>query len=211
MHSLHHLREEYSLKQFTIDDADSNPFNQFRVWFSEAMESKIKEPNAMHLATIDSALKPTIRVVLLKEVTDGFVFFTNFESRKGKNLVDNPNACLNFFWAELERQIRIEGKVVKIGEKESALYFESRPKGSKIGAWTSPQSMEIPNHRYLEEKYQVFEKQFEGDNIPKPAHWGGFKLIPEYFEFWQGQRNRLHRRIFYKMENENWRKGILAP
>ena len=210
------LREDYRLKSLDFADVTSNPLNQFETWFQEALAAKILEPNAMVLATVADD-KPSARVVLLKGVTtEGFVFFTNYTSRKGIELTENPNAALCFNWLDLQRQIRIEGVAEKIAEADSDAYFQSRPFGSRIGAWASPQSQIIPNRAILEEnlleltnKYQNTEGSAE---VPRPQHWGGYILLPTLIEFWQGRSSRLHDRIRYqKMENGTWEIVRLAP
>lgn len=206
------LRSEYSLKSLNESDVKKDPFEQFDIWLNEAIDSKLPEPNAMTLATSTFEGKPSARVVLLKQFNkQGFSFFTNYESRKAKNLLQNPYAALVFFWAELERQIRIEGQVSKVSSKESDNYFRTRPEGSKIGAWASPQSNVIPNRKYLENLKSDFEEEFQNRLIKRPPNWGGYILQPSLFEFWQGRPNRLHDRIQYLFANDKWVIERLAP
>ncbi|MBA4197214.1 MAG: pyridoxamine 5'-phosphate oxidase [Chitinophaga sp.] len=209
--SIADIRKDYSLQTLTEADVASNPFTQFTKWWNEAIESKIEEVNAFTLATISKENKPSARIVLLKGYNEnGFVFFTNYNSNKGNNLAVNPNAAMLFFWKELERQVRIEGTAEKISEKESEEYFHSRPIGSQIGAWASPQSKVIANRSILEANETQYKQQF-GENVPKPPHWGGYIIKPVLFEFWQGRSSRLHDRIQYTSENNNWKIERLAP
>jgi pyridoxamine 5'-phosphate oxidase len=208
------LRLDYKLQSLDIQDVSNDPIAQFQVWFSEALRSDLREPNAMIIATIDENQMPNARVVLVKGVDEkGFVFFTNYESKKGKELENNPNIAVVFNWLELERQVRIQGKVSKISEEESTAYFQSRPKGSQIGAWASPQSQVIENRLFLEKSQKDFEEKYENDTLlPKPPHWGGYLVEPISIEFWQGRSSRLHDRIFYKKtENGDWKIERLAP
>jgi len=189
-----------------------DPILQFEEWLQDAIKAKIPEPNAMTLATSSFDGKPSARVLLLKAIGEqGFSFFTNYESRKAKNLLQNPHGALVFYWAELERQVRIEGKIVKATEKESDIYFRTRPEGNKIGAWASPQSHVIPNRRYLEDLMEDFKEEFTGKTIKRPPNWGGYNLEPTLIEFWQGRKNRLHDRIQYRFENGVWLVERLAP
>ncbi|NWG27113.1 MAG: pyridoxamine 5'-phosphate oxidase, partial [Ignavibacteriaceae bacterium] len=184
----------------------------FQKWFNELLNLDLIEPNAMILATADNNAKASARVVLLKGLSNkGFSFFTNYKSRKGQNLSENSFASLLFFWAELERQVRIEGKIKKLSRFESRKYFDTRPLESRIAAWASEQSKIIPDRKYLEEKFKETKEKFEGKKIPLPPNWGGFILIPEYFEFWQGRENRLHDRICYKKTKQSWKIFRLAP
>lgn len=206
------LRDErkiYTKFELLEKDVYESPFLQFSKWFSEAKESEILEANAMVLATATPDGKPSARVVLLKEAGEnGFVFYTNYDSRKGKELIENPNAQLLFFWDLLERQVRIEGIVKKISKEESEKYFKSRPEGSRIGAIASPQSQVVPDRKFLDEQY---EKTAKKGDFSMPEHWGGFILEPTYFEFWQGRQSRLHDRIFYEKNADSWKVGRLAP
>ena len=206
------IRKEYSLKQLDEKDVKRDPFDQFKEWFDDAVNAEVNEPNAMMLATSTSDGKPSARMVLLKGFDkESLTFFTNFNSRKASLLDSNPYAALVFFWPELERQIRIEGMVEKVSEKESNEYFNSRPEGSRIGAWASPQSQVIPNREFLELLYTEIETKFKGKEIPRPERWGGFRVIPSLFEFWQGRPNRLHDRIQYSKADNNWIIERLAP
>jgi len=207
------IRKEYKLRSLDEKNTDIDPIKQFEKWWGEVLQSNVDELNAMTLATADKKGKPSARVVLLKAVTpEGFVFFTNYESHKGMALKENPQACLVFFWKELERQVRIEGMVEKVSVEESDEYFSSRPAGSKIGAWASPQSTVIASREILEERVAAFEKKFTGAEIERPPHWGGYILKPLLLEFWQGRPNRLHDRLQYTMtEQGSWKIERLAP
>ncbi len=209
--SIADIRKDYTLKSLSEADVANNPFDQFTIWWNEAIVSNIDEVNAMTLATVSKDLKPTARIVLLKDYNNaGFTFFTNYNSQKGEDLLQNPNATICFFWKELQRQIRIEGIVEKVSNEISDQYFNSRPAGSKLGAWASPQSKVIESRDILVENEAKFKEQF-GNQIQRPSHWGGYRLIPNYFEFWQGRSNRLHDRICYKLENDSWKIERLAP
>ncbi len=208
------LRRDYKSGELLESNIKENPFEQFQVWFQEALGGKIIEPNAMTLATCNHN-KPSARIVLLKGVdARGFVFYTNYHSRKGNELESNPHAALLFFWDALERQIRIEGVVERIDRASTETYFKSRPKDSRIGALASPQSTVIESREVLENKMQeLSEKYQQEDDIPVPAYWGGYRLVPHYFEFWQGRASRLHDRIVYEhvAENNSWKICRLAP
>lgn len=209
--SIADIRKDYTLKSLQETDVATNPFSQFSIWWNEALASNIDEVNAMTLATIKPNLKPSARIVLLKDFSeDGFTFFTNYNSAKGEQLLQNSNASLCFFWKELQRQVRIEGIVKKVSDAISDTYFDSRPVGSKLGAWASPQSKVIENRDVLIEREEAFKKQF-GENIARPPHWGGYILQPDYIEFWQGRSNRLHDRICYTLTSTNWKIERLAP
>jgi Pyridoxamine 5''-phosphate oxidase (EC 1.4.3.5) len=206
------LRREYSLKSLNESEVSTDPIAQFEFWLNEAIDSQLPEPNAMTLATSTFEGKPSARVVLLKQFdAEGFSFFTNYDSRKGKNLLQNPYAAMNFYWPELERQVRIEGKVARVNDSESDKYFRTRPEKSKIGAWASPQSSVIPSRRYLENLMSDFDEEFHNKSIARPKNWGGYILKPTLFEFWQGRPNRLHDRIQYSFINEKWMIERLAP
>jgi len=210
--SINNLRREYKLNKLSEETVQKNPFTQFEKWFNEVMKVGLIEPNAMILATADVKAKPSVRVVLLKEFSSiGFTFFTNYISKKGKNLTENSSAALLFFWAELERQVRVEGIIKKISRTESKKYFDTRPIDSRLAAWTSEQSKTIPGRDYLDAKFQIFKREFEGKQIPLPPDWGGFILVPEYFEFWQGRESRLHDRICYKKLKLKWKIFRLSP
>lgn len=208
--TLNNLRKNYLKGELLESKIDPNPIKQFELWFKEVLNSGIYEPNAMILATaIDN--KPSARVVLLKGYDEnGFKFYTNYNSRKGKELSANPNASLLFYWMELERQVRIEGKVEKLSKEESLEYFNSRPLESRYGALASNQSEVIPNREYLEQKFSELREKY-GDTPPMPDYWGGFKLIPNLFEFWQGRPSRLHDRIVYEKSDNIWRIYRLSP
>lgn len=211
--SIKALRKEYTRASFSEEDALENPFEQFRKWFDEAVESKITEANAVHLATATRNGAPSGRMVLLKGFDEqGFKFYTNYESRKGGELAENPRAAMTFFWKELERQIRIEGRVERMTDKESYAYFKTRPRDSQIGAWASPQSQQLKNREKLEDLFETQTRAFEDkQEIELPPFWGGFRLVPERLEFWQGRENRLHDRLQYRREGSAWKISRLAP
>lgn len=206
------IRKDYQLAALDEQATGDNPLAFFHKWFSEAEEAKTAEVNAMTLATVDSSHKPHARIVLLKGLDEkGFVFFTNYDSAKGRQLASNHAAALVFFWHELERQVRIEGTIEKVSEAESDSYFQSRPPQSRIGAWSSPQSQIITDRSILDNNYTQFEEQF-GGMIPRPPHWGGYRVIPDHIEFWQGRSSRMHDRILFTLqENGTWLKNRLAP
>lgn len=207
------LRRTYALQSLNESDVSVSPFEQFKHWFDEAVSSQILEPNAMTLATVGANGRPSARIVLLKGFDErGFVFFTNYESRKGNEMAQYPNAALLFCWLELERQIRIEGKIEKISREDSEAYFVSRPKGSQIGAWVSPQSQVISDRSVLEKKQADLEEEYKDASVlPLPPNWGGYLLRPDYFEFWQGRESRLHDRIAYEQADAAWTISRLAP
>jgi pyridoxamine 5'-phosphate oxidase len=211
--SIADIRKDYM--QATLDEADlgENPIVFFEKWFAQADAAMVNEVNAMTLATVDDQSKPHARIVLLKAIDDkGFTFFTNYQSNKGKNLSVNPNAALVFFWPELERQVRIEGLIEKVSVAESDTYYLSRPRGSRLGAWASPQSSIIENRAVLEAKEKEFLEHFDGKEIHRPEHWGGYRLQPNRVEFWQGRSSRLHDRICFELDTTNqWQKFRLAP
>lgn len=207
------IRKDYRLQ--TLDEAGvaADPIQQFGIWWQEAMQSEIVEVNAMTLATANEQGVPSARIVLLKGYDErGFVFFSNYESKKAADLQVNPMASLVFFWKELERQVRISGRVEKVTELESDQYFQSRPEGSRIGAWASPQSTVISSRQVIEEKVEALQASFEGKEIPRPLHWGGYRVVPSSIEFWQGRSSRLHDRIQYTLQSDdNWVIERLAP
>lgn len=207
------LRKNYTHGGLSETEADPNPFKQFQIWFEQAVSADLPEPNAMTLATATEEGKPSARIVLLKGFDEqGFVFYTNYNSQKGQQLAANPFASLVFWFAELERQIRIDGSVEKVSTEESEAYFVSRPIGSKLGAWASPQSEVISSRSILENKIAELEQRYKKQTIPKPPHWGGYRLIPTEIEFWQGRPNRLHDRLRYRQQsNETWVRERLAP
>ncbi|MGI9113687.1 MAG: pyridoxamine 5'-phosphate oxidase [Chthoniobacterales bacterium] len=206
------LRQEYSAHGVRRSDLDPDPIRQFAVWFTAAVEAGIAEVNAMMLATVSAENKPSARVVLLKGYShDGFVFYTNYTSEKGRHLAANPHAALALHWKELERQVRIEGVVKKNSREDSKRYFHSRPMGSQLGAWVSHQSEVIDARRILEARLAEMEQRFAGKEIPLPPKWGGYVLQPKRMEFWQGRANRLHDRFRYTREGDGWRLERLAP
>jgi pyridoxamine 5'-phosphate oxidase len=206
------LRYDYSSKTFDEKDALRNPLTQFDVWMNEALQSEVMEPNAFVLSTVDSMRKPSSRIVLLRGYDEnGFVFFTNYNSRKGDNMDVNQHVCLNFFHQSLERQIRIEGVVQKIDTAASDDYFNSRPLGSRLGAWASNQSEKIASREVLERKQKELEEKFADGNVTRPPHWGGYVCKPNYYEFWQGRNSRLHDRIVYESANNQWQIARLSP
>ncbi len=211
--SIADLRQNYTLAGLSEADIDSDPIEQFGVWFQQALDADLLEPNAMTLATATPDGKPTARIVLLKGVDErGFVFYTNYESQKGQQLIANPYAALVFLWDKLERQVRIEGKVVKLDIKESEEYFHSRPKASQLGAWASDQSRVISNREVLEQRLEDLETEYQNKTVPIPQHWGGFRVIPNRIEFWQGRPSRLHDRLVYNLQDDSsWQVQRLSP
>jgi len=211
--NLQEIREEYQSIPLLESVILKDPVRQFEKWFNEAVKAELPEPNAMILATTHVDFKPSARTVLLKGIEEGsFIFFTNYNSRKGKELLWNPYACLLFFWNELHRQVRIEGRAEKISAEESDEYFHSRPTRSQLGSLISPQSEVIQNRLWLEGQMKEAEQKFSGKEIPRPEHWGGFKVIPSSIEFWQGRENRLHDRLLFTLiEKDNWKMERLAP
>ena len=206
------MRVHYVSAAFNETHVKNNPIDQFDIWFKEAVIAKIDEPNAMTLATASNEGFPNARIVLLKEFDQkGFVFYSNYESGKGRELEKNPFATLVFFWKELTRQVRIKGKVEKVTKEESEEYFHQRPRESQLGAWASNQSSEIPNRKYLEDKFQSLQKDFEEKEVPLPPYWGGYRVLPFEVEFWQGRENRLHDRILYRLIENGWRIRRLSP
>lgn len=206
------IRKDYKLKSLLEQDVKSNPIDQFAEWWNEAVDSHIEEVNAMTLATATPDGLPSARIVLLKGFTDeGFKFYSNYLSYKGRELAKNPHAALVFFWKELERQVRIEGTVERLSEEDSEAYFKTRPAASQIGAWASPQSTPIGGRNILEENVLKYKAQFGEEDIPKPPHWGGYIVKPLKIEFWQGRRSRLHDRIQYTKQNTDWKIERIAP
>ncbi len=206
------LRKEYTLNGLDQTDVLPDPFAQFKQWFDAALAAGVHEPNAMHLATLSADNRPEGRIVLVKGVdASGFSFYTNYTSEKGMALASRPVAALTFFWPELERQVRIEGRVEKVSAAESDTYFNSRPRGSQLGAWVSHQSQVISGRDVLESRQQELEVQFQGKPIPRPPFWGGFRVIPDQFEFWQGRPSRLHDRIRYRLEADTWLIERVSP
>ena len=207
------IRKDYQLQTLLETDVAADPFVQFGRWWDDALKSELDEVNAMTLATASLSGVPDARIVLLKSVTDaGFVFFTNYSSQKGIELAENPRACLVFFWKELERQVRIKGNVEKVSAQESDEYFHSRPAGSRIGAWASPQSSVIESRETIEKNILLYEQKFGSSEIERPPHWGGYIVMPTMIEFWQGRSSRLHDRLLYsKMQDRSWKIERLAP
>jgi len=212
MPELFHHRKEYLKSTLSEDQVSNDPFIQFHNWFNEVTDAGLSYPTAMVLSTCDADNRPSSRIVLLKEFNaEGFMFFTHYLSRKGKHIGRNPFGSLLFPWHELERQVRIEGTVEKVDKTTSDIYFGSRPEGSMVAAWTSPQSETIPSREYLERIEKKYRHQFASGKIERPPDWGGFLLKPDLFEFWQGRENRLHDRIEYYLEGKNWEIRRLAP
>ena len=206
------LRKDYTLNGLDLADVLPDPIAQFRQWFDAAVQAGIPEPNAMHLGTVAENGRPSGRIVLIKDVDKrGFVFYTNYESQKGQALIARPVASLTFFYPELERQIRIEGVVEKISAEESDIYFNSRPRGSQIGAWVSQQSTVIASRAVLEDRQRDLETRFADQPVPRPPHWGGFRVIPDLIEFWQGRPSRLHDRIRYRLAGSSWVLERVSP
>jgi pyridoxamine 5'-phosphate oxidase len=205
------LRRDFTKTSFDEKDANNNPFKQFETWFEEAIKSKANEPNGMVLSTVNKKGRPSSRIVLLRGMDNhGFNFFTNYDSRKGKELKENPYGCLLFFWPELERQIRIEGKIEIAPTKISDEYFVIRPRNSRIGACASPQSKVLKNRQELEKMVDAINAKYTTD-VPRPKNWGGYILKANYYEFWQGRQSRLHDRICYTLKSKQWVKQRLAP
>jgi pyridoxamine 5'-phosphate oxidase len=208
--SIADLRQSYEKGILLEQDAKASPFEQFGLWFEQALEQNVPEPTTMTLATADSQGRPSARIVLLKGFDDaGFVFYTNYNSRKGQDLAVQPWACLNFFWQPLERQVRLNGLMTKVSAQESDEYFHSRPLGSRLGAWVSAQSQPT-TLAALEANTATVQKKY-GDQPPRPPHWGGYRLAPEYFEFWQGRPSRLHDRLTYQRSGTSWALERISP
>jgi pyridoxamine 5'-phosphate oxidase len=210
---LESLRSNYALSGLNETDLLETPFQQFQLWLEQAIAAELPEPNAMTLATLSAQGKPIARMVLLKGLDEkGFVFYTNYDSAKGKQLTETDSAALVFWWAGLERQVRVEGTVEKVSSTESDAYFQSRPKASQLGAWASPQSQVIENRDILEQRLAQLEEKYATEKVPRPPHWGGFRVIPTAIEFWQGRPSRLHDRIRYELDEKgDWFYQRLAP
>jgi len=210
---IQNLREDYRRGSLIEGQVPDNPIELFTQWFDDAQAADILEPNAMTIATVNQEGRPSARIVLLKGYNqEGFVFYTNFDSRKGQDIAANPFVSVVFLWKKMERQIRIEGEVVKLSDEESTDYFHSRPKGSQIGAWASPQSSIIKDRSILEERYSKVSEQYKAvDQLPKPPNWGGYIIKPSIIEFWQGRSSRLHDRLRYSHIADNWQIARLAP
>lgn len=207
------LRKEYTSLGLSETQARPNPYEQFKIWFDQAVAAQLPEPNAMTIATATLDGKPSARMVLLKNYDErGFVFYTNYQSNKGQQLIENPWGAIVFWWAELERQVRIEGRVEKVSDAESDEYFRSRPIGSQLGAWASNQSQVVESREVLERQLEQLKEGYENKDVPRPPHWGGFRVIPDEIEFWQGRPNRLHDRLLYRRgEDSNWTTQRLSP
>ncbi len=205
------IRKDYKLKSLSEKEVSNNPYDQFGIWWKEAIESNLDEVNAMTLSTCSKEGRSSSRIMLLKGYDEqGFVFFTNYNSRKGGDIQDKPFVSLLFFWKELERQVRIEGRIEKLEDSYNDEYFYSRPVGSRIGAWASNQSSVLENREELEARVAKFTEQY-GDTVPRPANWGGYRVVPDKIEFWQGRSSRLHDRVVYNLENNAWRIKRLSP
>jgi pyridoxamine 5'-phosphate oxidase len=212
MSDLQQIRNEYRLARLEMDGLDNDPLVQFRYWLNEALRAEVPEPTAMALSTATANGRPSSRMVLLKSLDDnGFTFFSNYESRKGMQIAENPYGSLLFFWPQLERQVRVEGKISQTMRQESDEYFKARPEGSKIGAWASPQSKRIPGREYLENLQKDYLEHFRTRALDRPENWGGYKLVPNLIEFWQGRENRLHDRFEYSRKGHLWDVYRLAP
>lgn len=207
------LRQDYTLQGLSETEINSNPFLQFKEWFDQALSANILEPNAMTVATATTEAKPSARMVLLKDFDErGFVFYTNYNSQKAQELAENPQAALVFWWAELQRQIRICGRVEKISDTESDKYFYSRPFNSRLGAWASNQSEVIENREVLEKYLEELKQKYQNQDVPRPSHWGGIRVIPTEIEFWQGRSSRLHDRLVYtRIKDGSWKIERLSP
>lgn len=210
--SLADLRKDYTLAGLTEVDAGEEPILLFRKWFDQALAAGLPEPNAMTLATVRQDGQPSGRVVLLKHLDDhGFTFFTNYDSSKGAELQANPKAALVFLWHQFERQVRVEGVIERVSENESDEYFRVRPLGSRLGAWASPQSAVIPDRGFLEAQHAALMSKYPDGDVPRPPHWGGYRLVPTVIEFWQGRPSRLHDRIRFRLVDSAWVRERLAP
>jgi pyridoxamine 5'-phosphate oxidase len=209
---INEVRRDFSGKPLNESSVDKEPLNQFSLWFEEAVNSQILDPYAMSLTTVNSEGQPSTRIVYMRDINDyGFIFYTNYNSSKGKDLASNNKVALNFFWGELERQIRIEGVVEKVEKQVSDNYFAKRPRESQIGAWASSQSDTLEDRLALEMDVKFYTDKFEGIDIPRPDHWGGYIVKPKKIEFWQGRSSRLHDRIIYSKDGSDWCKSRLFP
>ena len=206
------LRRDYTRDGLLESQAPDEPMSLFATWFQQAVDIESTEPNAMMLATVDGQGQPHLRTLLLKGVDPrGFIFYTNYESDKGRQLAAQPRAAMTFWWHDLERQVRIEGQVERISSDESDAYYHSRPVGSRLGAWASPQSQVIAGREVLEENLQALQERYADNPPPRPGHWGGYRLVPELVEFWQGRSSRLHDRLCYRLDGGVWNRVRLAP
>jgi len=209
---IYRLRTEYSQKELLESEVNKDPVRQFEKWMQDALNADVMEPHAMTLTTVNKDGKPSSRIVLLRDFgMDGFVFYTNYNSKKGRDIMDNPNVAMNFFWPQVERQVRLEGVLEKVEGKISDEYFKSRPRESKIGAWVSEQSQEINDRSFLEEKFISLSQKYPGEEIPRPSYWGGYVMKPTFMEFWQGRPGRMHDRISYLLKGSNWLIHRLSP
>jgi pyridoxamine 5'-phosphate oxidase len=211
---IYKLRKDFALRELSESSVHENPIIQFETWFNEAVQAQIPDVNAFDLATVSGEGIPSIRIVLLRDFTSaGFSFFTNYNSHKGRDIEQNPNVCMNFFWQQMERQVRVQGKIEKLSPEDSDMYFASRPRGSQIGAWASEQSKVVQNRQELDKIVEEMERRFEGQEIiPRPIYWGGYVIKPHEIEFWQGRPSRLHDRIRYsKNEAGSWKIERLSP
>ncbi len=205
-------RREFEVGTLDESNVPNNPKQLFESWFKEALDKQVMEPYAFHLATVSSDNIPSSRVVYLRSIEEnGYVFFTNYKGKKGQDITKNPSVCMNFFWAEKERQIRIYGKAEKIDPEFSDAYFASRPRESQLGAWASHQSEELENHKELSDRLDFYTKKFEGQEVARPPHWGGYLIVPFYYEFWQGRAKRLHDRVTYTLEKNEWNIQRINP
>ncbi len=210
--SIAKLHRDYPDKELLEKTAPKNPFRLFHQWFQQTLQANLIDPNAMAVTTVSPSGKPSSRMVLLRGLDkQGFVFFTNYQSRKGHDLKRRPFASLLFFWPELGRQVRVEGRVKRTSIRESDEYFASRPRGSQLSAWASDQSQVVLNREVLEKRMAALKKKYEGQKVPRPAHWGGYRVFPQVIEFWSGRRNRLHDRLSYTKKGSGWVRQRLAP
>ena len=205
------IRRDFANREFNEDLIDKDPYKQFAKWFEDAVGVQVPDPYAMHIATVNKNGEPSARVVYMRDIDNGFIFYTNYNSQKGKNLNDNKNIAATFYWVELDRQIRFTGKVEKVSTEMSDTYFKNRPFISKIGAIASSQSDKLKNRAELEERVKYLTEKFKDKEVPRPENWGGYRIIPTKFEFWQGRPNRLHDRICYEKVNEKWEIYRINP
>ena len=209
---LNSIRRDFSSRPLDDNSIKNDPFDQYAIWFEEAVGAQVPDPYAACLSTVDSENKPSSRMVYIRDIIDGsFIFYTNYQSRKGADIALNPYVYLNVYWVELERQIRVQGKIELIDLKISDSYFKNRPRESQIGAWASDQSNILSSRQELMDKYSYFENKYHNKDVPRPPHWGGYKILVDQFEFWQGRPNRLHDRIIYHKEPNKWRIDRLSP
>jgi len=209
---LNEIRRDFSGKALTEESVHKNPIEQYAIWFEEAVNAQLLDPYAMSLTTVSANGQPSTRIVYMRGIkSDGFVFYTNYNSNKGSDVAANNKVSLNFFWGELERQIRVEGEVEKVSEVDSDAYFAQRPRESQIGAWASSQSEEIRDRKQLEEQVAFYTEKFKDKEVPRPVHWGGYVVKPTKMEFWQGRPSRLHDRIVYTKDRNDWKQSRLSP